>query len=242
MIEGLVAGTIWGEPEKRLGKNDSLFVVAKVRAQGTQPELTIVNVIAFDHAACKALLQLQDGAAVSLSGSLLPKVWVDKQGVSRAALDMIASRVLAWNGAAEVRARSRDPRPIAVDDHARWFAARLRAPRGGLWIAVLGGCPVGVVRIDREADDASALGRISIVLDSSVRGRGLGRRVIALACAADGGPVVAEILVDNRTSRACFEAAGFTREPSSTPPLTIDGGDPRPVIRYLWRPDRVHDR
>ena len=95
MIEGLVAGTIWGEPEKRLGKNDSLFVVAKVRAQGTQPELTIVNVIAFDHAACKALLQLQDGAAVSLSGSLLPKVWVDKQGVSRAALDMIATRVLA---------------------------------------------------------------------------------------------------------------------------------------------------
>jgi hypothetical protein len=32
---------------------------------------------------------------VSLAGSLLPKVWVDKQGVSRAALDMIAGRVLA---------------------------------------------------------------------------------------------------------------------------------------------------
>ena len=95
MIEGLVAGHIWGEPEKRVGKNNSIFVVAKVRAQGSQPELVIVNVIAFDNAASKALLALRDGDAVSLSGSLLPKVWIDKQGVSRAALDMIAGRVLA---------------------------------------------------------------------------------------------------------------------------------------------------
>ena len=99
MIEGLIAGHIWGDPEKRVGKNNSIFVVAKVRAQGTQPELVIVNVIAFDHAASKALLDLRDGDAVSLSGSLLPKVWIDKQGVSRAALDMIAGRVLALDPA-----------------------------------------------------------------------------------------------------------------------------------------------
>jgi single-stranded DNA-binding protein len=95
MIEGLIAGHIWGDPEKRVGKNNSIFVVAKVRAQGTQPELVIVNVIAFDNAVSKALLDFRDGDAVSLSGSLLPKVWIDKQGVSRAALDMIAGRVLA---------------------------------------------------------------------------------------------------------------------------------------------------
>jgi hypothetical protein len=95
MIEGLVAGNIWGDPEKRVGKNNSIFVVAKLRAQGSQPELVIVNVIAFDAVVCQALLDLRDGAAASLAGSLLPKVWIDKQGVSRAALDMIASRVLA---------------------------------------------------------------------------------------------------------------------------------------------------
>jgi single-stranded DNA-binding protein len=95
MIEGLVAGNIWGDPEKRVGKNNSIFVVAKVRALGSQPELVIVNVIAFDSGVCKALQELRDGDAVSLSGSLLPKVWIDKQGVSRAALDMIASRVLS---------------------------------------------------------------------------------------------------------------------------------------------------
>ncbi len=95
MIEGLVAGHIWGDPEKRVGKNNSIFVVAKVCAKGTQPELVIVNVIAFDNGVSQALLALRDGDAVSLSGSLLPKVWIDKQGVSRAALDMIAGRVLA---------------------------------------------------------------------------------------------------------------------------------------------------
>jgi hypothetical protein len=77
-----------------MGKNNSIFVVAKVRAQGSQPELVIVNVIAFDTTASRALLDLRDGEAVSLTGSLLPKVWIDKQGVSRAALDMIAGRVL----------------------------------------------------------------------------------------------------------------------------------------------------
>ena len=95
MIEGLIAGHIWGDPESRAGKNNSLFVVAKVRAEGTQPELVIVNVIAFDAVAGKSLLGLRDGDAVTLRGSLSPKVWVDKQGVSRSALDMVATRVLA---------------------------------------------------------------------------------------------------------------------------------------------------
>ena len=99
MIEGLVAGNIWGEPEKRMGKNNSIFVVAKVRALGSQPELVIINVIAFDPAASKALMALRDGDAMSLTGSLSPKVWIDKQGVSRAALDMIASRVLSLDPA-----------------------------------------------------------------------------------------------------------------------------------------------
>jgi hypothetical protein len=94
MIEGLVAGHIWGEPEKRVGKNNSIFVLAKLRAPSTQPELVIVNVIAFDPATAKDLLALRDGDAATLAGSLLPKVWIDKQGVSRAALDMVATRLL----------------------------------------------------------------------------------------------------------------------------------------------------
>jgi UDP-2,4-diacetamido-2,4,6-trideoxy-beta-L-altropyranose hydrolase len=147
-----------------------------------------------------------------------------------------ASRVLAWNGAPEVRARSLDPRPISPADHARWFAARLADPTSRMWIALLDGSPVGVVRIDRAGPAGPAPGRISIVLDAAVRGRGLGRQVIALACAADGGPVVADILPDNHASRASFEAAGFVL----VPPPPASAGAPSPAHRYLWRPRHVH--
>ncbi|HVV83352.1 MAG TPA: hypothetical protein VHE35_09745, partial [Kofleriaceae bacterium] len=74
----------------------------------------------------------------------------------RRATDQDASRVLAWNNAPDVRARSIDPRPIAAEQHARWFAARLADPAGRLWIAMLDGCPVGVVRIDRDAAAVAA--------------------------------------------------------------------------------------
>jgi hypothetical protein len=41
------------------------------------------------------LLALEDGDAVAVAGALTPKVWLDKQGNARPALDMIVSRVLA---------------------------------------------------------------------------------------------------------------------------------------------------
>lgn len=137
-----------------------------------------------------------------------------------------AARVLAWNNAPEARAVSHDPRPIGLAEHAAWFARRLG--EGRIWIARVGGVPAGVVRIDRGRGGEA--GVISIVLDPAVRGRGLGRRVIALACAADGGEVTADIRADHRASRAAFEAAGFALAAASAPPF----------VRYLWRPRRDH--
>lgn len=188
-----------------------------------------------------------------IAGAMRPHVAAPVGVVAlRRAVEADASRVLAWNNAPDVRARSLDPRPIAAEQHARWFAARLRDPRGGFWIVLLDGAPVGVVRVDRRDDGGTPAltrsgrmrrlsrgdqppGRISIVLDPAVRGRGLGRRVIGLACAADGGPVVAEILADNLVSRVAFEAAGFVREPDTSPAPPAA----RPLVRYLWRPRRV---
>jgi RimJ/RimL family protein N-acetyltransferase len=70
-----------------------------------------------------------------------------------------------------------------------------------------------VVRIDA--------GQISIALAAGARGRGVGKRAIALACAAWGGPVVAQIRKDNQPSRAAFEACGFVSNGRET---------------YEWRP------
>jgi hypothetical protein len=41
------------------------------------------------------LLALRDGDSVSAAGSLNPKVWTDKQGNTKPALDLVAHRVLS---------------------------------------------------------------------------------------------------------------------------------------------------
>jgi single-stranded DNA-binding protein len=68
--------------------------VAKVRAATNNGEALFVNVLAFDTSAQAALLALSDGDAVSLAGTLTPKVWIDREGQPRPAMDMIASGVL----------------------------------------------------------------------------------------------------------------------------------------------------
>jgi single-stranded DNA-binding protein len=94
MIEGLIAGRLMGDASRRTDKLGRGFVVARVLARNKADEEFIVNVIAFDDAACAALLALADGEALSLSGALTPKVWTDKQGMVRPSLDMVASQVL----------------------------------------------------------------------------------------------------------------------------------------------------
>ena len=97
MIEGLVAGTLSGDPESRMGKGDSAFVVARLRAHNAENEPVVINVIAFVPEVCTALLALREGDAVSLAGGLSPRVWQDRQGNTRPAMDMVAQRLLAVN-------------------------------------------------------------------------------------------------------------------------------------------------
>jgi single-stranded DNA-binding protein len=95
MIEALISGKVYGRPEQRVGNNSGKpFVTAKVRAATSGGEMLFVNVLAFDAIVQAALLALSDGDAVSLAGTLTPKVWTDREGQSRPALDLVASQVL----------------------------------------------------------------------------------------------------------------------------------------------------
>jgi len=95
MIDGLIAGRLMGEASRRVDKTGRTYMVARVLARNKADEEFIVNVIAFDNAACASLLALADGDALSLAGSLTPKVWTDKQGNARPSLDLIAQRVVS---------------------------------------------------------------------------------------------------------------------------------------------------
>ncbi len=94
MIEALISGHLVGLAETRQGKNGSNFTLAKIKANTSEADPIIVNVITFSTEASSALLALDDGDALAASGSLSPKVWTDKQGNTRPALDMIATKIL----------------------------------------------------------------------------------------------------------------------------------------------------
>ncbi len=83
MIEGLVTGTLIGHAEERQGKHDSAFVLVKVKTQSGEGESLIVNVIAFAAEARAALLALDEGDTVAVSGALTPNL--DRQAGQHAA-------------------------------------------------------------------------------------------------------------------------------------------------------------
>lgn len=94
MIDGLIAGKLNGSALSRTAQNGKTFVTAKVRAASGDGDALFINVIAFDDNAKAALLALADGDSVALAGTLTPKVWTDKHGEGRPALDMTVHAVL----------------------------------------------------------------------------------------------------------------------------------------------------
>ncbi|WP_081067558.1 single-stranded DNA-binding protein [Burkholderia stagnalis] len=94
MIDGLIAGKLYGKPVERMGASGRPFVTAKVRAAVNDGEALFVNVIAFSDDAKAALLALDDGDSAALAGTLTPKVWTDRNGDAKPALDMVAHAVL----------------------------------------------------------------------------------------------------------------------------------------------------
>lgn len=94
MIDALIGGRIYGKPGTRTSSNGKPFVVAKVRAAtGNGDDTLLVNVITFSEPVGKALMALEEGDAVSLSGALTPKVWTPPGGEPRPTLDLMAHAI-----------------------------------------------------------------------------------------------------------------------------------------------------
>lgn len=97
MIDALISGRLHGNAEAGQGQGGSRYVICKVKVMTDDGDTLLCNVIAFNDKLCQQLLQLEDGASISLSGALTPKVWTDKQGNTRPALDLVAHRWLSLN-------------------------------------------------------------------------------------------------------------------------------------------------
>jgi N-acetylneuraminate synthase len=117
-----------------------------------------------------------------------------------------------WNNAPDVRRVSFDSEAIPLERHRAWYARVLGEATSFVWVVRVDGQDAGVMRIHRNAGQDLC----SIALADRVRGRGVGRVAIALACRAFAeltgrGTVGAHIKPDNPQSARAFEHAGFTR-------------------------------
>ncbi|WP_321821891.1 MULTISPECIES: single-stranded DNA-binding protein [unclassified Burkholderia] len=94
MIDGLISGKMYNKATERVGPSGKAFVVAKVRVPVGDGDALFVSVIAFSDGVKVGLLALDDGDSVALAGTLTPKVWTDRNGDAKPALDMVAHAVL----------------------------------------------------------------------------------------------------------------------------------------------------
>lgn len=93
MIDALIGGKLHGKPVQRTGQSGKTFATAKLRAAMGEGETAFCNVIAFDAGVQAALLALDDGDSLAISGPLTVKVWTPPNGEPRPALDIVAHAV-----------------------------------------------------------------------------------------------------------------------------------------------------
>ena len=129
MIDGLIAGRIYGKPTERTSKTGKPFVVAKVRAATGDGESMFINVLAFSDSAQAALLALADGDSVAVTGPLKVGVWTDKTGAHRPSIDLVAHQALTSYSVTKKRsAMHPPPAPAPAHGRAKDEAWQARAP------------------------------------------------------------------------------------------------------------------
>lgn len=102
MIEALIAGKLFGKPERRTSRSGKSFVSTKVRVPSGE-DAVFVGVVVFSDSVQTALLALDDGEAVALAGTLSAKARTDREGNARPNLDLIANQLLTVHHAKRKR-------------------------------------------------------------------------------------------------------------------------------------------
>lgn len=151
----------------------------------------------------------RDAIAAAFSGRALPPI-LRYRPATREDADLL----LRWRNEPSVREWSRSTAEIDSADHLRWLGRAVAGPgRQTLFVVERGGSPAGTVRFARAGDCAE----ISVTIDPSTRGAGVGKRAVReaselmLATFPDLRAVTAEIHEANASSLRAFGRAGFSR-------------------------------
>lgn len=94
MIDGIVSGKLTMPPKELFNRRGLPYVIAKLQSYTyTKRQAVYVNVITFDTAVCRYLLDKAAGDMVSLGGIITPKL-VNVYGQTEIELDITAKAVL----------------------------------------------------------------------------------------------------------------------------------------------------
>jgi len=128
MLDTIAGGTLTAKPVERTGQSGKPFVTATIRCAQDSGDALFVNVIGFADAVRAALLALDAGESVTVSGPLTVSIWTPSGGEPRPQLRIAAQAVLtayhvrrkrdAMQGHAEPREQRRPDGPAtpAPDD------------------------------------------------------------------------------------------------------------------------------
>lgn len=116
--------------------------------------------------------------------------------------------LLAWRNDPQTRRWSRHTGMVDEEQHRAWLAAAVSDQRRQLLVAEVNGRPAGTVRLDQVSGGTE----VSWTIAPQLRGRGLGRRMLALALESVAGYVFASMHKDNVASVRIAQAAGMQFE------------------------------
>lgn|GEM_PF-1688365 len=123
--------------------------------------------------------------------------------------------LLALRNADDVRSQSKTQGVIHEEMHRKWFQAHLGSPESAIWIIEREKEPLGYVRVQQiKKENQKGKWLLSIALQPSFRGQGLGARAVFEVCRLlqenfPAESVVAEVVGGNAAALRLFNACGF---------------------------------
>jgi RimJ/RimL family protein N-acetyltransferase len=125
-----------------------------------------------------------------------------------------AALLLTWRNDPSARDFSQHSQLISSDEHARWFSARLERVQFEPFLFFMANLEVvGMSRLDliSEFDDKYV---ISILVDPSRYGRGIGKAILDMTCDSFFGlhpnkSILAKVHKQNVVSQRLFASCGF---------------------------------
>jgi RimJ/RimL family protein N-acetyltransferase len=119
-----------------------------------------------------------------------------------------ADLLLRWRNDPATRRASRNSAVISKSEHLAWLSRSLQDKSRKLYIAETNGRPVGTIRTDEQQGACE----LSWTVAPEMRGRGLGKKMVALAAHRIKVPLRAAVKSGNSASVRIAEHAGMKLE------------------------------